>query len=568
VELHIEERISPRILTNLMQNFRNAAEAIFEIVDNSVDAAAPASGYPEGRKLRIEIEWAADRIVVTDRGGRGMGLATLRRFFRWGESEKELAEGALGRFGQGGKAAMGYLARSFTITAKAAGEAHGYRVSDRDYRDRAGGTKRYRAERVELDVPRREGYVQIRLANLNRRRIDARALGQRIADVYGELIMAGKCTIVLNGQELEPAPLPLDGARSEVDIRLPTGKHVFGWFGRLEPDVAKKGRLRGGMRLCVHGRLITDGEFFGHRGPWFKQSLNQLIGVLEMAPVRVNMNKTDFDRDSDEWAFVQAHMHEQLAPLIQDLIGSREAEKVTRSDWRRVRHAQRLVERALVQLDLDDLLPLSERPRRRRLAAIASMVPQTGVEPAPGEGPAVVEGHPLPLFGEMLATNGHAANGHNGAANGTNGHHGATTNGLPNGTERPYPPAVEGKARVVPLPPRYSGQLLGSRLRRHRVNWEPRPLTEEKRSDWEEVDGQRTLLINTRFPLYRETKGDVWYIVETGVFELTRRIRPGELTVDEYYDEVNRILQHAAEAREEAEDAVLEPVAAAAAPTP
>ena len=104
---------------------------------------------------------------------------------------------------------------------------------------------------------------------------------------------------------------------------------------------------------------------------------------------------------------------------------------------------------------------------------------------------------------------------------------------------------------MVPLPsPRYSGQV----LRRHRVSWEPRPLTEDKRSDWEEVDGQRTLLINTRFPLYRETKGDVWYIVETGVFELTRRIRPGELTVDEYYDEVNRILQHAAESREEAEE--------------
>lgn len=72
-------------------------------------------------------------------------------------------------------------------------------------------------------------------------------------------------------------------------------------------------------------------------------------------------------------------------------------------------------------------------------------------------------------------------------------------------------------------------------------------MTEDRRSDWEEVDGQRTLLINTRFPLYRESKGDVWYVVETGVFELTRRIRAGELTVDEYYDEVNRILQQAAE---------------------
>ena len=76
------------------------------------------------------------------------------------------------------------------------------------------------------------------------------------------------------------------------------------------------------------------------------------------------------------------------------------------------------------------------------------------------------------------------------------------------------------------------------------------------------LDGQRTLLINTRFPLYRESKGDVWYVVETGVFELTRRIRAGELTVDEYYDEVNRILQHAADAAHEGDAAVpLEAVA-------
>src|SRR5438876_2907294 len=144
-----------------MQNFRNAAEAIFELVDNSIDAADL-----EGRRLRIEIEWTPERIVVTDRGGRGMSLEGLRRFFRWGESEKASTEGALGRFGQGGKAAMGYLGRAFTIICKAAGQDHGYRIADRDYRNRTAGTKSYRAERVELEIPENEGYVQIRLTAL------------------------------------------------------------------------------------------------------------------------------------------------------------------------------------------------------------------------------------------------------------------------------------------------------------------------------------------------------------------------------------------------------------------
>jgi hypothetical protein len=542
IDLHVEERISPRILTNLMQNFRNAAEAVFEIVDNSVDAADL-----EGRRLRVEIEWTPERIVVTDRGGRGMSLDGLRRFFRWGESEKAGAEGALGRFGQGGKAAMGYLGRAFTITCKAAGEPHGYRIADRDYRDRAAGTKRYRAERVALgDVPLDQGYVQIRLTSLNRRRIDAKALGARIADVYGELIKAGKCAIVLNGQELEPLHLPLDGPPTTVEVALPGGRRVVGWFGRLEADVAKKGRLRGGLRLCVHGRLICDGEFFGHRGPWFKQSLNQLIGVLEMAPVHVNMNKTDFDRDSDAWAHVQARVHEALGPLVRELSGARELERVSRSDWRRVRQAQRMVERALVQLDLDELLPIEERGRR----------PGRPVRPRLDEAERDEQARytveldratiPLPLRAELPlpAELRLPADRPLGDA--------------PVAEERPASgeagPAAAGRPRTP----------AAGRARRQRVLWEPRLLTEDRRSDWEEVDGQSILLINTRFPLYREARGDVWYVVETGVFELTRRIRAGELTVDEYYDEVNRILQQAAETGEdESLDGSTDAVAAA-----
>jgi hypothetical protein len=552
VDLRIEERISPRILTNLMQNFRNAAEAIFEIVDNSVDAADL-----EGRRLRIEIEWTPERIVVTDRGGRGMSLDGLRSFFRWGESGKAEIEGALGRFGQGGKAAMGYLARSFTITAKAAGEAHGYRIGDRDYRDRAHGTKSYRAEQVALDVPLDEGYVQIRLTNLNRRRIDAKALGGRIADVYGELIAAGRCTIVLNGQELAPLPLPLEDPRTAIDLALPGGKAVTGWFGRLEPDVAKKGRLRGGLRLCVHGRLICDGEFFGHRGPWFKQSLNQLIGVLELAAVPVNMNKTDFDRDSETWAVVQAHLHDQIAPLVRELSGARELERVSRSDWRRVRQAQQMVERALVQLELDELLPPAERGKRRRRprptaspetlralsSAAAAAVPDSAWPDRSSWG-AEHEGSPDRLTVSM---------GLEAPAESSTPDPRAPSLGPAVASDEPTAAAAEPRA-----------PSLSSRVSRQRVHWEPRLLTEDRRSDWEEIDGHRILLINTRFPLYRESKGDVWYVVETGVFELTRRIRAGELTVDEYYDEVNRILQQASEVADDVDEVEATEVVAAA----
>lgn len=484
----VEEQISPRILTNLMQNFRNAGEALFEIVDNAVDAADV-----ERRSVRVEIEWLPDRIVVLDRGGRGMDLAGLRAFFRWGESAKAGREGALGRFGQGGKAAIGYLAGAFEIVVKAAGESRAYRLADDDYGHRGLGTKRYTAEPVDLAVPRDEGYVEIRLTRLNRHRVDARALAQRLSDVYGELIRTGRCAILLNGESVPSPELPLDRPRADVAFRLADGRAVHGWFGRLAPDVAKKGRLRGGLRLCVHGRLITDGEFFGHRGPWFKQSLNQLIGVLELGAVPVNMNKTDFDRDSTEWAQVQARMHDAIAPLVLELSGQREADRVTRSDWRRVRTAQALVEQAIAVLRVDDVL-LPE-PAARRGPVLRAIPPPAQSAP------------PRPAGRDVLLARSDA--------------------------ERE--PAPSGRRER------------GSRAA---VIWEPRAMPEDVRSAWEENGGAPRLLINTHYPLYRAAKGDVWYAIETGLFELVRRTRGDELAVDDYYDQVNRIVQQAVELAE------------------
>jgi hypothetical protein len=488
INYYVEEQISPRILTNLMQNFRNAGEALFEIVDNAVDAADV-----ERRPLRVEIEWSPDRIVVVDRGGRGMDLDGLRAFFRWGESDKASREGALGRFGQGGKAAIGYLAGAFAIVAKAAGERVAHRLADDDYGHRGLGTKRYRAEPVDLAVPLDEGYVEIRLTRLNRHRIDARGLALRLSDVYGELIAAGRCTIVLNGETV-PAPLlPLDRPRTPVAFKLADGRPVWGWFGRLAPEVAKKGRLRGGLRLCVHGRLITDGEFFGHRGPWFKQSLNQLIGVLELGAVPVNMNKTDFDRDSAEWAQVQARMHDAIGPLVFELSGQRDGDRVTRSDWRRVRTAQALVEQAIATLRIDDvLLPESSGRRAPGLRALPPL-PQA----------------PRPTGSDLLLAR--------------------------SDPEREAAPSSGRRERGA----------------RAAVIWEPRAMPEDVRSGWEETGaGVPRLLINTHYPLYRAAKGDVWYAVETGLFELVRRTRGEELGVDEYYDEVNRIVQQAVELAE------------------
>ena len=64
-------------------------------------------------------------IGLTIVGGTGMGPRELEReYLRWGGSSKRAGE-RIGRYGQGGKAAIGHLGSRFAITASRAGEAAG-----------------------------------------------------------------------------------------------------------------------------------------------------------------------------------------------------------------------------------------------------------------------------------------------------------------------------------------------------------------------------------------------------------------------------------------------------------
>jgi hypothetical protein len=180
---------------------------------------------------------------------------------------------------------------------------------------------------------------------------------------------------------------------------------------------------------------------------------------------------------------------------------------VTRADLLRVQRAQKLFEAALVRMEYGDLLDAA-LPKPREVA------------PAPVRAPDPGGAH----------------------------------------LDVPLPPHFLG---VVPLAPepvkpapvgRESPSAAAAKMRRARVRWVPRVLPEHQRSDWEVVDGVPTIVINPRFPFYRESKGDVWYVFETGVLELTRRLRGDELTVSEYYTEVNQILQNASEVRAPVED--------------
>ncbi len=129
--LVVRERIDPRLTAALFANYRTPVDAVLELVDNAVDSRVP------GRPLEVDLAVDPGRLVLVVVGGAGMSPAAIERdYLRWGASSKRAGD-RIGRYGQGGKAAIGHLGNRFEIVASAAGDADAYGFEDPAYRDRA-----------------------------------------------------------------------------------------------------------------------------------------------------------------------------------------------------------------------------------------------------------------------------------------------------------------------------------------------------------------------------------------------------------------------------------------------
>jgi hypothetical protein len=109
--------------------------------------------------------------------------------------------------------------------------------------------------------------------------------------------------------------------------------------------------------------------------------------------------------------------------------------------------------------------------------------------------------------------------------------------------EREHVEPSEIKREYKPRTPA-PGDAIG-RLRRLGImpEWEPRPLEPSFRSDWEEDDKKRRLLINKNYCLYNERKGDDLYIAETAALQLARPQEHEQLTIEEYIGHVDLLMR-------------------------
>ena len=464
----IRERIDPGITASLFSNYRSSADAVMELVDNALDSRVA------DRPMRVDLLLHPTWVVVNAEGGAGMGPRELERnYLRWGGSAKR-GKGLLGQYGQGGKAAIGHLGEAFSVEASRPGDTTAWRFRDPAYRERS-RLKTYELVEVPKRVAAADGYVRIRIDGVDKR-LDPRRLGQRLSDSYRPLLDAGQLVLSVNQRVVGATEIAIL-ERRDFRVRA-AGAFISGWVGVIDTE-RRPADFTPGMRCYRLGRMVTQGEMFGHPSVAQVPGMAQLIGEVDIPNVPLTMNKSDFDRDSARWVAVEARLHQVLQPLAKRLakVGQ------TPPPASAIKAAER------VRRLLGQALRLLENP-----ASFEGLA-------AGGKGSAkAAKQAPLPLLD-----------------------------------------AVEEAEKRAPSEPRpKADNPPASGSRRGYGNIMVRALSPSVRSQTVLEDGSTVIVINSQYPLFIARGGDDLYQLETAVREVCRAADVS--TVAEYEGRVNEIL--------------------------
>jgi hypothetical protein len=303
----VRERIDPRLTAALFANDRTPIDALLELLDNAVD---PRIAGPTARGRRRP----AARLGQPRRrrwDGHRTERARARVPARGGSSKR--AGERIGRYGQGGKAAIGHLGARFAIVASPAGDDRACGFVDEAYRDRS-RLRTYELHERHKPVPAELGYVRVEIGDVDPK-LDPRRVRSRVGDVYRPLFASGEHVMCVDRAPVTPSVWPVD-ERHDFNVRA-GGRLVRGWHGLLADPPPPS--IEAGLRLYHLGRLVGSPEWFGHPGPAVHPGLSRLIGEVELPHVPVTLNTSDIERGSSEWLAVEQRLHRLLAPVVRRL---------------------------------------------------------------------------------------------------------------------------------------------------------------------------------------------------------------------------------------------------------
>lgn len=341
----IQEQLRQGLKTIAMSNYSNPLEAAMEIIDNSIDERDP-----KNTPLLLDITVKKNKITFFDSHSLGMGHKELSDFLTWGYSPKRNQKGKIGRYGAGGKGAIGYLGVSCEIRTKRKDEEVVWELKESNWRDE--NLKTFIPIHTKNIYPMNVGFTQIDINKVDKK-INAQELIRMLGQIYKPLLESKLITVRVNKFRIDPFAFDLDDKEPKQQFTEQTryGK-ISGWFSKQN----RGSGLRGGIRCYYNGRLITRDykkihEFFGHPDPQYMGSMNYLVGELYLDFVPVLPNKTDFNRGSNEWIVVERIMYEKLVEITNQLKNKKEEVEITEEDLRNLPEAENLVRLAFTNYE-------------------------------------------------------------------------------------------------------------------------------------------------------------------------------------------------------------------------
>src|SRR5258708_5646512 len=98
------------------------------------------------------------------------------------------------------------------------------------------------------------------------------------------------------------------------------------------------------------------GEFFGHPNAVQVSRMARLVGEVDLAPVPLTMNKSDFVRDGAQWVAVEKRMHLLLAPIAKRLAAD-ELAPPPASALKTAEQVRRLLSQVLKLAEREEVFP-------------------------------------------------------------------------------------------------------------------------------------------------------------------------------------------------------------------
>lgn len=320
-QITIMERASLKSSESMMRNFPNATVALLELVDNGVDNQMKDRNGVGIRPVAIDIKISRDRIHITNEGGSGLDEKGLEDFLNWGHSEK--TEKEIGKYGVGGKAAMGFLGKSIKVICSPDGSNEAIHFEDKSWDQKEEVAVRPHSATVREAV-KQEGYFHLIIEGVEKKFKNIDELKKRLGSVYRLRLIAGDITINLNGHKVAPLDIESQLRTDEAlepqvyDVKSRVGDVIKIWFGALvdkhNPDI------KPGLRLTYNRRLIKEGEFLGLPRPEQMPQARFLIGEVDIkVKESVTMNKSSFIEEGMNWEAAKRAIEQNVKPFYDRL---------------------------------------------------------------------------------------------------------------------------------------------------------------------------------------------------------------------------------------------------------